>query len=711
MMEAVASSVTEWPPPLAWLRGFLKEELAPYPGRGTLVARMVVAATLVMLITMTFRLPFGVQAIYALVIARETHWATVRAVKMVILVLALATGYVIVGTMVSLGDPMLRTLWVIVSLFIAFLAIRTISDYGAAVGFGILVALSIPILDEHISTELKVTQTLWAAGQTSLAAIIAALVALFFAGLKPGDFLGRSIAERLASVEDLLNCYAAGRPAEENTAKHLTRMVMLGTSALRRTIQRSGYSPHYAEQMGVVVSLVGRLVDLAGGLVSLDVRVSEEDRKRIQTLAQSIAGLRTDLLGRRVPRLADLPVEGATAQTVPLLPHLERTVALIGEVLVGSKSLTAYVPPLSDEGDPPQSLFVCDALSNPEHIKFAAKGCLAASLCYFVYTALDWRGISTAVVTCILTALTTIGSSRQKQVLRIAGATVGGLVIGMGSQVFILPYLDSIVGFTLLFVAVTFVAAWFATSGPRVSYFGIQLALAFYLVNLQEFKMQTSLTVARDRVVGILLGLFMMWLVFDQLWSAPTVVEMRKSFISLFQLLAQLVTQPVSTNSSLNIQRSYSLRETLNGSFNQVRALADAVWFEFGPSRQLDLALRSRILGWQAQLRMLFISCVALVKYRLRFPGFELPEPVRLVEKGFEECLARTLEGMADRLEGKAPQGTQDLEVALTRLRDSVRRSGPAGAPGALTANLEAFLPLSERITGLAVSLGKELSS
>ena len=239
---------------------------------------MVIAATLVMLITMTFRLPFGVQAIYALVIARETHWATVRAVKMAILILAVATGYVVVGTMVSLGDPMLRTLWVIVSLFIAFLAIRIISDYGAAVGFGILVALSIPILDQHISTELKVTQTLWAAGQTMLAAIIAALVALFFAGLKPGDFLVRSIAERLASVEDLLNCYAAGRPVEENTAKHITRMAMLGTSALRRNIQRSGYSPHYAEQMGVVVALVGRLVDLAGSLVSLDVRVSEEDR-------------------------------------------------------------------------------------------------------------------------------------------------------------------------------------------------------------------------------------------------------------------------------------------------------------------------------------------------------------------------------------------------------------------------------------------------
>jgi len=523
-MEAVASAITEWPRPLIWLRTFLKEELAPYPGRGALVARMVIAATAVMLIAMTFRLPFGVQAIYALVIARETHWATVSAARNAILILALTGGYVVLGTMVSLGDPMLRTLWVIASLFIAFLAIRIISEYGAAVGFGIIVALSVPILDQHISTELKVTQTLWAAGQTVLGAVVAALVALLFAGLKPRDFLLRSIDERLASVEHLLNCYAAGQRVTEDTAKNITRMVMLGTSRLRGNIQRSGYAQQYAEQMAVVTALVGRLVDLAGSLVSLDIRVSDEDRVQMETLAQNIAGLRADLLTGRIPHLGQLPTDSSTSQTAPLLPQMDRTVSLIAETFVASKSLSAYAPFLSNQGDPPQSLFVRDALTNPEHIKFALKGCLAASLCYIIYTALDWRGISTAVLTCILTALTTIGSSRQKQVLRITGAVAGGVVIGMGSQVFILPYLDSIGGFTLLFITVTIVAAWIATSGPRLSYFGIQLALAFYLINLQEFKIVTSLTVARDRVVGILLGLCIMWLVLisygaPQQWS------------------------------------------------------------------------------------------------------------------------------------------------------------------------------------------------
>ena len=60
------------------------------------------------------------------------------------------------------------------------------------------------------------------------------------------------------------------------------------------------------------------------------------------------------------------------------------------------------------------------ALSNLEHVKFGLRGCLAAGLCYVTYNVLFWPGISTAITTCLLTALTTIGASRQKQVLRFA---------------------------------------------------------------------------------------------------------------------------------------------------------------------------------------------------------------------------------------------------------------------------------------------------
>src|SRR5208337_4864256 len=225
--------------------------------------------------------------------------------------------------------------------------------------------------------------------------------------------------------------------------------------------------------------------------------------------------------------------------------------------------------------------------------------CLAASLCYIIYTSLAWPGISTAITTCFLTALTTIGSSRQKQVLRFTGALAGG-TIGMLAQIFILPSVDTITGFTVLFLVVTCVAAWIASSGPRLSYFGVQLAVAFYLINLQEFKIQTSLTIARDRVAGIVLGLTIMWLVFDRLWGASAGVEMKRAFISLLRALATLAREPVSRNLQIAVEQSYALRETINNGFNKVRSHADGVVFEFGPSREKDLALRSRILFWQS---------------------------------------------------------------------------------------------------------------
>jgi multidrug resistance protein MdtO len=85
--------------------------------------------------------------------------------------------------------------------------------------------------------------------------------------------------------------------------------------------------------------------------------------------------------------------------------------------------------------------------------------------------------------------------------------------------------------------------------------------VAFYLINLQEFKIQTSLAVARDRVVGILLGLLMMWLAFDLLWSSPAGVQMKSSFVSALRLLAQFAREPVSKDIRVAIERSYGLRE------------------------------------------------------------------------------------------------------------------------------------------------------
>jgi multidrug resistance protein MdtO len=698
-MATVAQTL---PVPLSWLKEFLKEELTPSPGRVALVSRMTIAATLVMFLTLVFHIPYGAYgAIYGLTISRENPQATVRAFETIIVAFAFSVVYVLIGALFFLQDPNLRLLWVIATMFVMFFSLSAMTSYTAAARFGYLLIIMIPLWDRNIPTELKVEGSLWAFGATVLGSLITVLIELVYSKLNSEDDLLRPIAERLSAVEEVLCSYAASRPLTEESKTQVTRYAMLGTSTLRRTLQRSGYSPHYREQMGAVVALVGRLVDLAANTVQLSAGLGDGDREHISILAARMASMRRDLLEGKIP--ARFEVQSERSHSLPLLSEIEQTIALITEAFRASTSLRAY-DPSSSPGDRLLRIFTADAFSNPEHIKFGLKGCFAATLCYLLYNLKDWQGISTSVTTCFLTALSTVGSSRQKQLLRIAGAVVGG-VMGIGAQVFILPHLDSIGGFMFVFVSGTLVAAWFATASPRLSYFGVQIAVAFYLINLTDFAVQTSLEPARDRVVGILLGLFMMWLVFDQLWGMSAGMAMKKNFVATFRLLAQFSREPISRELKAAIERSYELRDAINSKFDDVRAQADAVVFEFGPSRHNDLALRRRIRALSPRLRLLFIIRITLLKYRLQFVGFELPPSIQAAQVALDNRLAGTLDGIADRLEGHPSVQKQDLAASyidLERTTESIQELQ-------LASHVRSFLLLSNEVVSLADSLDRAI--
>lgn len=55
-----------------WFPQFLRRELAPYPGRGAMVARTVIAAIITMVLIVTFRIPgLAIGAILAFTLSRE----------------------------------------------------------------------------------------------------------------------------------------------------------------------------------------------------------------------------------------------------------------------------------------------------------------------------------------------------------------------------------------------------------------------------------------------------------------------------------------------------------------------------------------------------------------------------------------------------------------------------------------------------------------
>ena len=707
----------DMPRPSTWLWEFLQHELAPFPGRTATVARMVLAATLVMIVCNTFRIPYAfLGSIYALMISRESPRSTLSSAGTVLLLAASGVVYLLVSVQFVISVPLLHFLWNIASLFLAFYALTVLNNYGAFVGFALVISIAITIWDRQVPGEINVEDTLRLALVALIAVVVTSGVELAFRRVRPGDDIVLPVAERLAGIHSVLLCYSEGRPVDQLTGEKVIRLGMLGTSALRRALQRSDYSPQYRAQMSGVIALVGRLVDIATALTQLsfepsspDFAPSDVDREHLRSLAEAVAGIRSDLLSRQVPGPIQVS-SGEEPHRTPLLREMEDTVALIPHAFAGSLSADEYQAPSGET--PGSKLIAADAFVNPEHFRFALRGCFAVSSCYVIYKSIDWPGMGVPVMlTCFLTAVSTIGTSRQRQVLRFAGFLVGGLLIGMSAQVFILPYLDSITGFTVFFAAVTALAAWFMTSSPRLSFFGLQLGAVFFVINInQKFARETSLAVARDRVAGVFLGLLMMWLIFDQIWSAPASVEMRRVFISTLRLLAQFAREPVSDDMRAAIQRTSALHDAINAKFDQVRSLADGVLLEFGPSRGRDLALRDRIRKWQPQLRALLIMRSASLKYRLRLPGFVLPEDAIGSLQAYDECSARMLDEIADRLEGKTSQerpASRDSSALLEQIQVSCRVDQSRLL---LSEHGERFIPLLRQIDRLTGRLANQIA-
>jgi multidrug resistance protein MdtO len=383
-------------------------------------------------------------------------------------------------------------------------------------------------------------------------------------------------------------------------------------------LQRQGLDPTRRAQRSALISLAGRLIGLAATLEPAPPQPGDDDAIRLRALAARLGAIRTELRQSGAISASPPLLEGPPSSDFPMLQEMERTVALIPEVFQrdeivdGSRNAPGR--------DWWRALLVPDAFENPEYLRFAFAGCLAASACYVLYNALDWPGIFPSVLTCIVTALGTTGSSLQAQFLRLTGFVVGGLVMGIGAQILILPGIDSIFGFAIFFAVGTAIAAWFATSSPRLSYLGVQIALAFYFVNLQDFKFQTDLTVARDKVVGVFLGILAMGLIFDRFGTKSDTEQLQKLLVRNVRMLAQLGVCPVVRDRAIAVSQISRLRIQINDNFASLESQADAARFEFEfrHQREEDVAECERIERTQPALRSIFLLELSLLSHRGR---------------------------------------------------------------------------------------------
>jgi multidrug resistance protein MdtO len=616
-----ASRTPSW----SWFREFIRWEVAPYPGRISTVLRMTIAATLGMLIVMTFRIPNAfLAAFFSLLLARENLTATWRGGRLVVLGFAAASVYILLGMMLFRGYPITHFFWVIGSLYLGFFVIRTATNYAAAAAFAIPIAIALPIWDRSVPSQAQVEGTLWPILIIAIAVGVTVTTEALYRIFDSSDPLITSMDHMLLVVQQVAESVGSSHAPPKRVLDNVFQYQMIGTGRLRVTLQRQGVDPTQRAQRTALISLAGRLIALAADLVNLKRTPlrSDDDAIRLRAISERLGAIRSGL-GKPGAIAVSLPaLEGQPSPSFPMLQEMEQTVTLTTEVLQRDEIVDRSQNP--PEQDWWRALFLPDAFQNPEYTRFALAGCLSASVCYILYNALDWPGINTSVLTCIVTALSTTGTTLQAQFLRLAGFVVGGLILGISAQILILPGVDSIFGFALFFAAATAIGAWFATSSPRLSYFGVQIALAFYFVHLQDFHIQTDLTIARDKVIGVLLGILAMGFIFDRFGTKSDAEQLQKLLVRNIRMLAKLALCPVTSDKSPAVLQIGPLRSQINDNFANLELQMDAVRFEsefkseFRHQREEGNAESDRIRRAQPALRSIYLLELSLLSYRGR---------------------------------------------------------------------------------------------
>ena len=650
-----------------WFPDFLKKELAPYPGRGALVARVVISATLTMILIITFRIPGGyVGALTAFLFSRENLVSTARSAIFFIGAFLIGALFIPIGARLLASPPETHFLWIACSLFVAFSLLRCLTNFAAGTALAIVIANIVGIWYLPGPPGRNVELTLWQVAGTSLGALVTLGVEVVFHAVQRRDELQVGLDSRLAVIEQLMDDYAADRPVSPATQAGLAQFAVVGAGSLRRYLARASYTQLYRARMTTLVALVGRSIDFAAALSSAFPALLDRNQERAARLKRTLADVR--LCFRTHGQQPGEPaLEPSPSSDTPLLSEIESMVSLMPSIFSNEHAVDPGLEPLEDEPGTSR-IFIFDAFSNPEHLRYILGGTLASMLCYVFYVSLDWRNLSTSITTCVLTALTSIGTSRQKQVLRISGFLLGGVIAGIGAQIFILPLIDSITGFTVLFATVTAVAAWVATGSSRISYAGVQIAFAFYLVHLSDFSIQTDLTVARDRVLGVLLGVTMMWLVFERLFPRSAADEMVRIFVVNLRLLAALFSSTAHADDPASILKIRRQREEIYRHFGEVNAQSDAVPFETGSRRPAEMAARDRIRRWQAFLRSLYLLEAPLLQFRIFARIDSRSRPFTAFEDDFRSECSRIFLHVAESLETQSATHTHHADSVASIL-------------------------------------------
>ncbi|WP_018391314.1 FUSC family protein [Ancylobacter sp. FA202] len=496
--------------------GLLREvwaDLQPAPGRFAMTWRVALLCALVCGTAMLYKVPESAISCYLIIFLMRPNGAENVGQALGLIVLVTLIVLLIAPIIQWTAELPLLRIAVIAATSFAFLYLSSASQLGEIGAIiALVIAFVLTLVDQVPAGEIVTRGLLYAWQMASMPMVLMAIFSMVL-GTSPHRLLRGTLARQLDAAALALagrgrhGLHAALEQGLEASGKQVQLARVFHTAPTREITWLSGAVATTYRLMLAVAALPAGLTDTALA-------------QRCRAMAATLRGG-----GRPAPESGDASTgEGALTAAREALADLEKD--------NGGSALRAEKPPF----------LAADAFTNPDHQRYALKTTAAAISCYLIYSLIDWQGIHTAMVTCYVAALGTTGETVHKLALRITGCLIGAM-LGLGSILYIIPHLQSVGGLMALVFSGVLVAAWVSSGNERISYGGVQIGLAFLLTILDGFGPSTDMDSARDRVVGILLGNLVVYLVFTQIWPKSAAADVRERLAKALAALARLATQ------------------------------------------------------------------------------------------------------------------------------------------------------------------------
>lgn len=577
MSAAVFANLRHFRP--AWLV-WLRRELAPFPGRMSMTIRLVVTASIVTIISLALQVPQLAFSAFFCVFATKEH----RALTLLtgVLFIVGATAATLINLLLytwTFDYPEVRVPVMAGLIFSAMFLSRTfvIGPLGFIIGF--FSALMLTIGEAAPDTETLVRNELWLWIAIVYPIALAVFVNQLLLPADPWTALVQALGLRLDAASTALNRVIKDGSAGGQTDQKLLDLATRGSGPMFALLHfAESNDPRLKRRHPFLVESISAASHMVNATASLEFRepraVSADDILRAKTLLSEIGQLKALLPEKeRVLPSRKTPLQ---PPALPQLRELAFAVESFRDTMIRGQSDYSS----TNVVQPKKPLFAPDAFTNPAHVQFALKVTFAAMFCYILYSALDWPGISTSFVTCCFIALGNTGATIYKSWLRFFGCLGGGL-LGYLAIFLCIPHMVSITTLVLLTAVGTALGGWIASGSERIAYAGVQFVFAFYLSIFQGYEPEANLTVARDRLVGILLGTAVSAVIFRYVWPEHATDQLRVTLARVLRTLSQLVCLP-KTNLAMEAEgdKTKSLHSDLSRDLDNVMVLAEQATVE-----------------------------------------------------------------------------------------------------------------------------------